>query len=50
MPRHGRGQSLVEFLKRGPLAAAEVQVIASAMWAANNIESADAGLQVLRPP
>lgn len=46
MPKSGRGQSLIEFLKRGPLTQDEAKAVARAMRAANTIESADAGLQV----
>lgn len=46
MPKTGQGQSLVEFLKRGPLSPEDVKAIARAMRAANTIQSADAGLQV----
>ena len=46
MPKTGQGQSLVEFLKRGPLTPEDVKAVARAMRAANTIQSADAGLQV----
>ena len=46
MPKTGQGQSLVEFLKRGPLGPEDIKAVAHAMRAANTIQSADAGLQV----
>jgi hypothetical protein len=46
MPKTGQGQSLVEFLKRGPLGPEDIKAVARAMRAANTIQSADAGLQV----
>lgn len=46
MPKTGQGQSLVEFLKRGPLGPEDVKAVARAMRAANTVQSADAGLQV----
>lgn len=52
MPTPGQinsgGQSLVEFLKAGPLSKGDLAAVAAAMRAANHIEGADAGLQV--PP
>lgn len=46
MPKSGSGQSLIEFLKRGPLTPDELKAVARAMRAANTIKSADTGLQV----